>query len=106
MSFLTFQEQEAVEDYIQYSGPIVNWDTRTGFTTLLNYLERMGIGVRIEDHQPQWKAFLQDSGGALLGIGTGFDDQPYRALALAVVQAGINDPVGKHSHSYRHNGYN
>jgi hypothetical protein len=104
MSDLSFQEQEAIEDFIQYTGSITYWDSEQGFRTLLAHLEQFNVGVRIEDHSPQWKVYLKDPEGAFLSIGTSYDERPWRALALAVVQARINDPVG-FAPGYRHVGY-
>ena len=94
MSTLSFREQEKIEDYIQYKGSITNWDSEQGFHTLMTYLEQLDIGIRIEDHEPQWRVFLQDSEGDHIGTGLSFDKQPWKALALAVVQASFKDPIG------------
>jgi len=97
MSTVTWRDQEAVDDFIQYSGSTVNWDSETGFHTLMTYLEHMRLGIRIEDHGDafgKWKVFLQDTEGALIGMGTCFDEKPWTALIKAVVQASINNPVG------------
>lgn len=101
---LSFREQEAVENFIQYTGSITNWDTEQGFRTLLSYLEQQKIGIRIEDHKPQWKVFLQDPEGAFMAVGLSFDKQPWKALALAVVQAAFTNPIG-FGPAFRQNGY-
>jgi len=104
MSDLTFREQETIDNFIQYTGSITNWDSEQGFRTLMAHLEQQKIGIRIEDHKPQWKVILQDPEKAFLAIGTSYDEQPWKALALAVVQAAIGNPIG-FDLTFRQNGY-
>lgn len=105
---ITFTDQEAVDDFVQYSGEGINWNSENGFHTLMHKLESMKLSIRIEDHRdsvgPRWKTIIQDPEGALAGMGTCFDPQPFASLIKAVVQAGLNNPVG-YNHNYRQNGY-
>lgn len=101
---LSFSEQEKIDDFIQYKESMANWDSERGFHTLMTYLEKFDIGIRIEDHKPQWRVFLQDSEGNHIGTGLSFDEQPWKALALAVVQASLNDPIG-YGPAFRQSGY-
>jgi hypothetical protein len=103
---ITFNDQEKVDDFVQYAGEAINWNTETGFHTLMHHIEKMKLGIRIEDHRdtagPKWKVMIQDTEGALAGMGACFDEVPWAALIKAVVQASLNNPTGI---NFRHNGY-
>ena len=104
MSALTWRDQEAVDDFIQYRGQSIDWTSETGFHTLMQELEAMKLGIRIEDHDKLWRVFLHDTGGALIGVGASYDPKPFVALVKAVVNAGIDNPVG-FGPAFRHDGY-
>ena len=91
---VTYNDQEKVDDFIQYRGSSINWNSENGFHTLMQHLETMKLGIRIEDHDRNWKVFIQDPEGALIGIGSSWDQKPYTALVKAVVAASLNNPVG------------
>ena len=94
MTTMTFRDQERIEDFIQFSGDPTDWTSREGFNLLLSNLEKAGFLVRIEQHNMLWKSVLQDSDGALIGVGNSYEKEPYESLARAVVQAAINSPYG------------